>query len=127
MDIGTLRERCIELFGVGSGGRLYWAMSHIAYNTGYCVATAMGPREVSIARSCEYMGRVFNLSNTHKSIYVPGVRRPVLVRTVGVDHLDEHLPEHTSDHDHCFVDAEREDIDPNDHGLITPDLVRRLR
>lgn len=75
MNRKTLEEKCIERFGK-NGRKLFRVMTQIA-DKDFCVATAWNERQVSIARSCNYIGKIFLLSDNYKSIKLGSQFRPI--------------------------------------------------
>lgn len=106
MDKLLLEDRCGDLFGDEKGAILYGAMLKLAAMN-FCVATAWNPNQVSIAKRCDAVGRVFELTPDCEAIYLPDGK----IRTISrLRHslIERYLPKTkvVAEQMHCYLDSQ---------------------
>ncbi len=104
MTSQKLEEKCISLFGREIGRNLYRLMAEIA-GKDFCVATAWNEKEISIARSCEYRGRIFLTDSQYQKIIMHDGKE-THIRDLSYKDIAQHLPNAPSDRKqkHCSLD-----------------------
>jgi hypothetical protein len=98
-----LEEKCFE--GIEKKRAKIRYESMIKINAlGFCVATSWKKNQVSISRSCEMPGYVFEFTKSYKSIVLP-TKGNVQIRFLKFDHLDYYLPKSgITRHMNCWWD-----------------------
>ena len=103
MDEKNLEKRCFELFGDKKGVKLFDAMTKL-FDMKCCIATGWNERQVSIAASCENIGRIFYFLDNYKGIIMPDGNNFHLDRVRSSD-IWLYLPNRIyTDQKHCYVD-----------------------
>ena len=101
----NLQEKCALLYGQ-KGNKLYAAMSAIAQKD-FCVATAWSALEVSIARGCSNVGRIFRFTEDYSGVFLPEDEQTITrIEDLQYQNLVKYLPLSRSrgEQKHCAVD-----------------------
>jgi hypothetical protein len=107
MTSENLKRRCFELFDSDDGNRLYRAMKMLAAMD-FCVSTSWEPRQVSIARGCYSVGRIFEFDDSYKGIILPeNEGTPIELSRVAYTDIVKYLPSSKGkpEHKHCDLDS----------------------
>ena len=104
MNHKSLERKCVERFGKETGRILFDVMIQIAHRD-FCVATAWNAYQVSIARSCNMRGKIFNLTPDYKYLILPN-KQALPIKELSYSDISYYLPKSNSYGEvrHCYFD-----------------------
>jgi hypothetical protein len=106
MDRENLENKCIKLFEEENGRKLFRAIVEIA-NKDFCVATAWNDHQVSIAKTCSYRGKIFELTPDYKSLILNG-DEIIPLEELSYQRIERHLAKKSYGHlKHCEFDLSK--------------------